>query len=131
MKRIISMLLVLSILLVGCGGSTTSAVTTDTPPEYWSNTNEFAKLIPIPNFSDGKVLTDSNTYYQVEVYDVSAKEYKAYVDAFYNAGFSNDELRYDTVYTGYITDTTIGRVDYYSEKSIMTIIVCVDEEHDG
>ncbi len=106
------MTLMLSTVLVlggcGCSGS-------DKKESLSWPTSNLASLLPKPSQSKGKVSMDSESYLNVEVYDVNKDDYKKYVENCKEKGFTVD---YNSTDSSYSAKDQGGNtlMLYYSEK---------------
>lgn len=135
MKRLYVMALLgmLIFSVAGCGKEkqvTDISAEADPETEEYAEfdwpTSEIAKLLPVPKSNVGKVLWEASYGFVVHVSETSKEDYKDYVDACQEKGFTIDYHASDTVYYGDNSDGYHVYVSY--EDEVMTIRIDEPEE---
>lgn len=106
-KQVVILLMVFMTMLsmVACGGSrgttaenTSSAETEETYAEFSWPTSDIAKLLPVPKSDIGKISWEASYGFVIYVAETSKEDFKDYVDACKDAGFTVDYRAGDDFY---------------------------------
>lgn len=136
MKKIIVFLLVVTmmLLMVACGRSSNttaenvpSVETEETYAEFSWPTSDIAKLLPVPKSNIGKIGWEASYGFVIDVAETSNKDFKDYVDACKDAGFTENYRSGDDFYYADNKDSYHVSLNY---KDGDVMFIRIDEPDD-
>lgn len=92
--------------------------------------SDLASLIPQPESKYGKIGTDSDSSFLIDIYQMTKADYDSYVEACQNRGYTVDYTRQDAYYSAEDENGYSLRLDYDAEEKTMGIYLSAPSEED-
>lgn len=95
----------------------------DKKAEYRWPTSELVSLIPQPESKYGKINSESENYFSIDIYDMTNDQFEDYIEECKERGFTEDYTKWDGYYHAENADGfTIG-LDYNEKEKEMSIML--------
>ncbi len=89
---------------------------------------ELSYMLPEPDSKKGKLISDSEDYFSIEIRKTSVKEYKEYVDLCVRDGFDVEVQKTDSTYTAFNLKGYKLTVSYYESDETIRLTVDAPEK---
>lgn len=112
--------IIVIIAVVGSLGGNDSKKEDKTVKYRWPNT-EFVSRIPQPESEFGKISSESERYFNIDIYEVSFEQYEDYIDECKAEGFAVDYTKFDGYYSAKDDEGYSLKLSYDEDETEMNI----------
>ena len=81
-------------------------------------TSGIGALLPTPNSTSGKIISDSSNYFHIKLGEFSREDYTNYVKACEDKGFTNDYEKKDNYYSAKNSDNYKAKIEYLGGNNV-------------